>query len=110
MSEHPDRVSERARVEAEEALAEREAEELTARHAPARHLAHATTCPRHAHGGPCHGPLRYELPETAAERHDRHVQAVLGVLRNRVPLIRGLSFAQQASIAEDVLAAAETGI
>jgi carboxylesterase type B len=69
---------------------------------------HEERCRRWKHGGPCWGPLRFELPETPEERHERHVDAVEAVL---IRAIRAtpVSAWDVREVAEDCLAAAETG-
>lgn len=70
---------------------------------------HAPDCPRLEHGGPCSGPLRFELPETPTEREERHVEAIEAVLLRHL----GRRFTNAVVVrrmAEECLAAAEVGI
>lgn len=74
---------------------------------------HTATCARPEHLGPCDGPLRHELPETAAEREARQVDAVMAVLAEHGPAIAyavAMGVPIQRELAEEIVAAAETGI
>lgn len=53
------------------------------------------------------GPLRVSLPETPAERYERHVGAIEAALRRET--VRGRIEPRLREVAEAVLAAAETG-
>jgi hypothetical protein len=70
---------------------------------PATPAEHDFDCRRYLHGGPCRGPLRYELPETADERWQRHREAV------RCVLIRH-HYSMPDAVIDEILAAADTGI
>jgi len=67
-------------------------------------------CKRWNHGGPCWGALRFELPEMPDEKRERHVSAVYSVLRRSGLVVTGARRAEYWALAEELLAAADTGI